>query len=499
MWRVVVRGFFARRLRAILTGIAIALGVALMAGTYILTDTINSSFANIFNSAARGRSVVVVPHQGLGSTANVQTATVSQAVLDRVKAVPGVAQAAGEVFTAASLFADGKRLNKRAPSFVGSTLPPRFENFSAVSGHLPNRARRGRDRPGDRPALLAEGRPDAARRRREHGGHLPHRRDRQVRGQRVLRRRRRGRADARPGTPRRRRAVVIRRGHRRGRAVDQRQGAAERGSARCCPTRSTCAPASRRPPSRPRTFRSQLGFLRTFLLIFAYVALFVGAFIIFNTFSITVAQRTREFGLLRMLGATRGQILRSVVAEGVMLGLLGIGRRLLAGLGLAPALDQLFKAFGADLPDSGTVVEARTVWVSLLAGTLVTVLAGLLPALRASRVTPIAALREGVSLHEKATRSQRRRRIGIAVDRHRSCSPAWSRSASSGAGVVTIIVIVGLVVALRVPRVRRRIGKGFSSVIVGARPRARRACSPGAASPAASRATTRSATPGARP
>jgi len=90
---------------------------------------------------------------------------------------------------------------------------------------------------------------------------------------------------------------------------------------------------------------SQLGFLRTFLLIFAYVALFVGAFIIFNTFSITVAQRTREFGLLRMLGATRGQVLRSVVAEGVMLGLIGSAIGLLAGLGLAPALDQLFKAF----------------------------------------------------------------------------------------------------------------------------------------------------------
>ena len=78
---------------------------------------------------------------------------------------------------------------------------------------------------------------------------------------------------------------------------------------------------------------SQLGFLRTFLLIFAYVALFVGAFIIFNTFSITVAQRTREFGLLRTLGATRGQVVRSVVAEGVMLGFGGALVGLLAGFG----------------------------------------------------------------------------------------------------------------------------------------------------------------------
>ena len=92
-----------------------------------------------------------------------------------------------------------------------------------------------------------------------------------------------------------------------------------------------------------------------------------------------------------------------------MLGLGGAAIGLAAGLALAPALDQLFKAFGADLPDSGTVLEFRTVWVSLLAGTAVTVVAGLLPAIRASRVTPIAALREGVSLRERAPRSRRRR------------------------------------------------------------------------------------------
>src|SRR6185437_15607184 len=104
---------------------------------------------------------------------------------------------------------------------------------------------------------------------------------------------------------------------------------------------------------------SNLGGLRTFLLIFAYVALVVGAFIIFNTFSITVAQRTREFALLRTLGASRAQILRLVVYEGLLLGVLGACLGLLVGVGVAPALDALFKAFGATLPDSGTVLETR--------------------------------------------------------------------------------------------------------------------------------------------
>ena len=146
----------------------------------------------------------------------------------------------------------------------------------------------------------------------------------------------------------------------------------------------------------------QLGFLRTFLLVFAYVALVVGAFIIFNTISITVAQRTREFGLLRTLGASRGQIMRAVVEEGLLLGIVGAVIGLFAGIGLAPALDGLFKAFGADLPDNGTVLEARTVIVSLGVGIVVTVLAGFFPALRATRVPPIAAMREGVQIPPRA-------------------------------------------------------------------------------------------------
>src|SRR5579871_3120831 len=137
MTRVMLRGFLSRRLRAVLTGIAIALGVALMSGTYILTDTIDRSFAAIFSTSQHGRSVVVTPHQGFGANAAVQTQTIAAATLARVRRVPGVAVAAGEVFSTASFFAHGQRLNQRAPSFVGSIVPRRFENFAAVAGRLP--------------------------------------------------------------------------------------------------------------------------------------------------------------------------------------------------------------------------------------------------------------------------------------------------------------------------------------------------------------------------
>src|SRR5438270_255650 len=147
-----------------------------------------------------------------------------------------------------------------------------------------------------------------------------------------------------------------------------------------------------------KDIRDNLSFLRTFLLAFAFGAVFVGAFLIFNTFSITVAQRTREIALLRTLGAKRRQVRRSVIAEGLVLGaaggLIGLG----LGLALAPGLKALFKAFGADLPSSGLVVEPRTVIVSLAIAIVVTVLSSLAPALRATRVPPIAALREGAVL-----------------------------------------------------------------------------------------------------
>ena len=169
------------------------------------------------------------------------------------------------------------------------------------------------------------------------------------------------------------------------------------------PRTVTCAPAPQEAAKQTSDLEANLGFLRTFLLVFAYVALFVGAFIIFNTFSITVAQRTREFGLLRTLGASRWQILRSVVFEGVLLGVVGVGARpARRASALAPALDQLFKAFGADLPDSGTVLETRTIVVSLLVGIDRDGARRSCPALRATRVPPIAALREGVEIPPRA-------------------------------------------------------------------------------------------------
>ncbi len=198
---------------------------------------------------------------------------------------------------------------------------------------------------------------------------------------------------------------------------------------------------------------SNLSFLRTFLLVFAYVALVVGAFIIFNTFSITVAQRTREFGLLRTLGGSRSQVMRSVIYEGLMLGVAGAVLGLLGGIALAPALDQLFKAFGADLPDSGTVLETRTVVVSLLVGVGVTVLAGLPPALRATRVPPLAAMREGVEIPPRKPITHGRHAVPILLV---LVLVRLVVSIVQGDSALTIAVIAVIGVLLMYVRLRQR-------------------------------------------
>jgi putative ABC transport system permease protein len=464
MWAVVVRGFFSRKLRAVLTGIAVALGVALMSGTYILTDTINSSFAALFTAGEQNRSVVIVPHQGLGTNAAVQTAPISEATLQKVRTVPGVAQADGEVLSTVALFdARGTRLNKLAPNLVSSVLPTRFENFSPVLGSLPTT-----------PTAVAIDQATAQRYGLKVGQRL------RVAGSSVSATYRIagivkyvssasfGGAGIALLIPAQAQRIADEPG-----AWDELIVAAVPSvSAKTLQARIRAVlpatldvrTAAEQAATQTSNLKSDLSFLRTFLLVFAYVALFVGAFIIFNTFSITVAQRTREFGLLRTLGATRGQVVRSVVAEGAMLGLGGSAVGLLAGIGLAPALDQLFKAFGANLPDSGTVLEFRTVWVSLLAGTAVTVLAGLPPALRASRVTPIAAMREGVPLERKPRSVRRRRTVLVVVLALLLLRVVLA--AGSGAGIATILIVVAIGVSIRVPQVRARIKAGFSALVV---------------------------------
>ena len=134
--------------------------------------------------------------------------------------------------------------------------------------------------------------------------------------------------------------------------------------------------------------------MKFLLLGFGGIALFVGGFVIANTLAITVAQRMRELATLRTLGASRRQVLGSVVLESVVVGIIGSIVGLFLGLAIAIGLKQLLEATGFELPSGGIVFTTRTIVVSLAVGTLIALLASLRPAFRATRIEPIAAVRE---------------------------------------------------------------------------------------------------------
>ncbi len=454
MLALVLRGFAQRKLRVLLTAVAVALGVALMAGTYLLTDTINHSFAGIFETANRNKDVVITPTLTLGRGTSPETTPIDKAMVERVRATPGVAQAAGGIFSPATLLDEHrKRLTTgAAPGFVASVPPARFSSTTLARGR--------------RPLTAGEVAIDEATASRV-GLHI---------GQRLIVA---GRAPARLYTivgillfgggesfggasvaeltlPEAQR-VTAEPGHYDEIAVAAASGvtpAVLRSRLRAgLPGSVEVRTGAEEAHHETVELEENLGFLRTFLLVFAYVALFVGAFIIFNTFSITVAQRTREFGLLRTLGGSRLQVMRAVLYEGLMLGALGAGLGLLGGIVLAPALDQLFKAFGADLPDNGTVLETRTIVVSLLVGVGVTVLSGLPPALRATRVPPLAAMREGVEIPRRTPLTRGRHAVPILLA---LITLRLVIDIAQGAAAVTIVITAAVGVLVLTVRLRQR-------------------------------------------
>jgi putative ABC transport system permease protein len=316
-------------------------------------------------------------------------------VLDQVKSTDGIANAEGGIFDFGGtvLTPQGKKIGPGRDH----RLAPRRPALRAVRrgrGAAAVERRSGRDRQVDREPQAPQGRrPDPDRRPAAQAG-VPDRRDHQDPGRRLARRRARGDADA----------AEAQRITGKVNQLDEIDATVQKGTDAQAVKRELTAklgPAvhvrtgSEEAASQSKDIRDNLGFLQTALLAFAGISLFVGAFIIFNTFSITVAQRAREFGMLRTLGASRAQVLRSVLAEGLFLGFTGAVVGILLGIGLAAGLRALFKAIGFELPSNGTVIESRTIIVSIVVGVFVTMVATLAPAIRATRVPPVAALREG--------------------------------------------------------------------------------------------------------
>jgi putative ABC transport system permease protein len=386
-----VKSLWGRKVRALMTALAVVIGVAFVAGTYILTDTTFAAFDEIFEDSLAKTDVVVTARDEVRQETG-EVPSFEAALLPKVKRVLGTRVAAGQISTPGSFFdAENEQIgSKFAPKFITSILPEALETQTYVEGRAPRNTSE---------VSLDEG--AAEEDGIEVGDTLKLASVERVTAYRVVGLTKLGEASWGGASIA---GLVLSEAQRitdkRG-EFDQILVAADEGTSeeslkervqRIAPQTVLVETAKQNAERNSDQIRDDLGFLRIALLIFAFVALFVGAFLIFNTFSITVAQRITEFGMLRTLGARRGQILGSVVVEALGIGLIGALVGLAGGYAIATGLNALFVAIGVDLPTTGLVTKARTIVASLAIGIGITVVSSLVPAVRATQVPPIAAL-----------------------------------------------------------------------------------------------------------
>ena len=410
MLKATWRSLKAHKARMLLSGLAIVLGVAFVVGTFIFTDTLKGTFDQLFSGEVPdvvvSQELAVDGQDGTGSVVSI----VPQEVLDEVAALPDVRAATGQVqvLGVALIDAEGQPVGGNGPPQLGVSFPefpddPKLSAVSVVEGRAPSApgeiaidlstAEKGGFQIGDTVTVITQGprieAPLVGLVRFGVSGSLG--------------------------------GVTL--------TLFERQYAQETFLGQDAWTELAATAVDGVTPEQLRDevrtalgpgwsvstgeelqneaadqFATALGFVNTFLLVFAFIALFVGTFLILNTFSMLVARRTKELALLRAIGASKRQITWSVVGEALLLGLLGGILGIGAGIGVALGLRALLAAFDVELPAGELVIAPRTIAVGLLVGVLVTVIAAWFPARRASQVPPVAAMRDDVALPARSLR-----------------------------------------------------------------------------------------------
>ena len=450
MLRASLRSVFAHKLRLSLSAASIMLGVAFVVGTLIYTDTLNKTFQDLF--AQTTSDVVLSPSAPVESQTAGAVRVLPASVLATVEAVPGVQAAGGRVLVdgVTVVGPDGKGIGTTgAPHFGANwTANPDLTSFRLVSGAGPTRsgqiaidsvsADKTGYQVGDTVKIVT---PEGVRNetlvgifRFGNSGNLAGATITafdQTSAQHLLLN---GKdaytsisVSADPGVSQTELARRVRDAVPSDISVQTGQQAADKAA---------------------QEINNALKFVNIFLLVFAGIALFVGTFIIVNTFSMLVGQRTRELALLRAVGATRRQVTRSVLTEALLVGAVGAVLGIVLGIGVAIALQGLFKAIGVDIPSGGLSIEPRTVIIGLLLGVVVTVLSALGPALRASRVPPVAALRDDVAMPARSLRVRTVLGLLATLAGISLMVLGIAREAGQGAalvGLATVITLVGVI------------------------------------------------------
>ena len=404
MFRTSLKGVWAHKLRLALTALAIVLGVGFISGTYIYTDTIGSAFDGIFEDAFEGIDIVISAESDFQFGEGVFIDEADFQLIDQVDGVESF-ETYIQGLGVAILDKEGEPIGGQGPPQFGASLvesPNETGGFSLREGSYPIGADQividagsaataeyevgdtvsiitevGGDRQFEMVGIAGFGDLDNL------GGATFALFDLEM-AQEVL-----GRAGMLTSgvvqvTP--------------GVAVDTVIASIQE----VMPENITVLSGQSAAEAEAGEIQEGLAFFNTFLLVFGYISLFVGTFIIANTFRIIITQRTKELALLRVLGATGRQVFQMVMFEAIVVGIVASAVGIVAGLGIAKALQSGLSAFGIDLPTAALSLAPRTIIVGMSVGIIVTLVSATLPARRAARVPPAAALRNDISSPRKA-------------------------------------------------------------------------------------------------
>lgn len=455
MTLVALRSLAARRLRTALTAIAVLLGVAMVAGTFIETDQITSAFERITEQSVSKIDVIAIPEESFSASFSAEPQTLSVETERRIRRIEGVAAASGELTVFGQMVVDGEPVDTLgAPPLVLSHPGERFDPTTNVEGRDPMG-------PGEA-SVLAQNAEDHGIEVGDTIGVATARGEKPVE---VV-----GTFDYGEGGSSLGGATAVtltrdqlwrwfdREGELTTIGVIAEEGVdpaalSQRLKAALPSDDIEFETADQNAEEAAEEINDQIGaFLTPALLALAGAAVLVGAFIIFNTFSVTVAQRTREFAMLRALGATRRQILGAVGFEALLIGVVASALGLGAGFAIAKLLNALLDAAGFGIPRTGLILESRTVLIALAVGIGATLLAAVVPAVRATRVAPVVAMAGGAP--EPSRRGRRAGHIAAAVFMLGGLAltlvglfgdgTATSKLGAMGAGAIAIFIGVAL-------------------------------------------------------
>lgn len=444
MFRLTIRTILSHKRRMISTVLSIVLGVAFLAGTLVFTDSLQRTFDDLFSSVYANTDAVVRSSQEIETQAGTTRGRIPDTMLDVVAGVPGVAEVMGSVSGYARILAkDGDPLgvDQGSPNFGMEMNDSASSSWTIVAGRVPvGGTEMAMDKGSfDQGDFVLD---DPVTVISQQG----------PRTFTVVGVVRFGSADSPAGS--RVALFDLATAQEFVGQPDQLDSINVRGDGSLDPQTLASDIAAVLPDGvealtgqqmadeSSNTIKDALGFFSTLLIVFACIALFVGSFIIYNTFSIVVAQRKRENALLRAIGASERQVQVALLVEAVVMGLLGSLVGFLAGFGMAKLLRGLLDALGIEIPSNGLVLLPRTLVVSFVVGTVITVAAAVLPARRGAKVPPIAALRD-VALEPKGF-STRRLVSGLVV-----------------LGLGTLLLVIGLTGELAV------LGLGTAMLFMG--------------------------------